>query len=50
MTYEEAIQTIPCGRYRHFKGKPYERTNPLWSSIVLSTVMVAFGFGYGDVE
>lgn len=24
MTYEEAIQTIPCGRYRHFKGKPYE--------------------------
>ena len=24
MTYEEAIQTIPLGRYRHFKGKPYE--------------------------
>ena len=24
MTYEKAIQTIPCGRYRHFKGKPYE--------------------------
>ena len=24
MTYEEAMQTIPCGRYRHFKGKPYE--------------------------
>ena len=24
MTYEQAVQSIPCGRYRHFKGKPYE--------------------------
>ena len=24
MTYEEAIATIPLGKYRHFKGKPYE--------------------------
>ena len=24
MTYEEALQTIPLGRYRHFKGKDYE--------------------------
>ena len=24
MTYDEAIQTIPCGRYRHFKGNEYE--------------------------
>ena len=24
MTYEEAIRTIPLGRYRHFKGRPYE--------------------------
>ena len=24
MTYEEAVQSIPCGRYRHFKGKSYE--------------------------
>ncbi len=24
MTYEEAIQSIPCGRYRHFKGNEYE--------------------------
>ena len=24
MTYEEALQTIPCGRYRHFKGNEYE--------------------------
>ena len=24
MTYEEASKTIPCGRYRHFKGKEYE--------------------------
>ena len=24
MTYEEAIKIIPCGRYRHFKGKEYE--------------------------
>ena len=24
MTYEEAVQTIPLGRYRHFKGNEYE--------------------------
>ena len=24
MTYEDAVQTIPCGRYRHFKGNEYE--------------------------
>ncbi len=24
MTYEEALQAIPCGRYRHFKGNEYE--------------------------
>ena len=24
MTYEEAMQTIPCGRYRHFKENEYE--------------------------
>ena len=24
MTYEEAIRSIPCGRYRHFKGNEYE--------------------------
>ena len=24
MTYEEAVATIPLGRYRHFKGKEYE--------------------------
>ncbi len=24
MTYEKAIQTIPLGRYRHFKGNEYE--------------------------
>ena len=24
MTYEEAIQTISLGKYRHFKGNPYE--------------------------
>ena len=24
MTYEEAIRTIPLGRYRHFKGRLYE--------------------------
>ena len=24
MTYEEAIRTIPLGRYRHFKERPYE--------------------------
>ena len=24
MTYEEAIRTIPLGRYCHFKGRPYE--------------------------
>ena len=24
MTYEEAVQAIPCGRSRHFKGNEYE--------------------------
>ena len=24
MTYKEAILSIPCGRYRHFKGNEYE--------------------------
>lgn len=24
MTYEEAVLSIPAGRYRHFKGKDYE--------------------------
>lgn len=24
MTYEEAVETIPLGRYRHFKGNEYE--------------------------
>lgn len=24
MTYEEALRSIPCGRYRHFKGNEYE--------------------------
>lgn len=24
MTYEKAVQTIPLGRYRHFKGNEYE--------------------------
>ena len=24
MTYDEAIQSIPCGRWRHFKGNEYE--------------------------
>ena len=24
MTYEEAVQAIPAGRYRHFKGNDYE--------------------------
>ena len=24
MTYEEAVKTIPLGRYRHFKGNEYE--------------------------
>ena len=24
MKYEEAVKSIPCGRYRHFKGREYE--------------------------
>ena len=24
MTYEEAVRSIPLGRYRHFKGNEYE--------------------------
>ena len=26
MTYEEALQAIPKGKYRHFKGNEYEVT------------------------
>ena len=24
MTYKEALEAIPCGKYRHFKGNEYE--------------------------
>ena len=24
MTFEEAVRTIPAGRYRHYKGNEYE--------------------------
>lgn len=24
MTYEEALKSIPAGKYRHYKGKEYE--------------------------
>ena len=24
MTYEEAVKTIPAGKYRHYKGNEYE--------------------------
>ena len=24
MTYEEAVKSIACGRYRHFKGNEYK--------------------------
>lgn len=24
MTYDEAVKSVSCGRYRHFKGNEYE--------------------------
>ena len=40
MTYEEAIQTIPPGRYRHFKGNEYEVIGIAWHSETEEPVVV----------
>ena len=47
MTYEEAVQTIPLGRYRHFKGNEYEVIGIAWQSEDESP-MVVYRALYGD--
>ena len=47
MTYEDAIQSIPCGRYRHYKGNEYEVTGIARHSETLEP-MVVYKALYGD--
>ena len=47
MTYEDAIQFIPCGRYRHYKGNEYEVTGIACHSETLEP-MVVYKALYGD--
>ena len=47
MTFEEAIQFIPCGRYRHFKGNEYEVIGIARHSETLEPVVVYKAL-YGD--
>ena len=47
MTYEEAIKTIPKGKYRHYKGNEYEVLEIAKHSETLEP-MVVYRALYGD--
>ena len=47
MTYEEAVQAIPCGRYRHFKGNEYE-VIAIARNSETTELMVVYKALYGD--
>ncbi len=47
MTYEEAINAIPAGKYRHFKGNEYEVIGIARHSETLEP-MVIYRALYGD--
>ena len=49
MTYEEALKTIPAGKYRHFKGNEYEVIEIAKHSETLEP-MVVYRALYGDNE
>lgn len=50
MTYEEAVRTIPPGRYRHFKGNEYEVLGIAHHSETLAPLVVYRAlYGAGEV-
>ena len=50
MTYEEAVKSIPPGRYRHFKGNEYEVLSVAHHSETLAPFVVYRAlYGRGEV-
>ena len=49
MTYEEAVKSIPPGRYRHFKGGEYEVIAVVKNSETLEPAVVYRAL-YGDCD